>query len=221
MKNARIQVKTILFDLDGTLVDTELVAAKVVAEFFKKWKIKPNIKDAEQVVGRTWQVAIGFLAKKYVLPVTPEIAFDQMLKRYRSLLKKKLTLIPGGVESVLAFKKKFNLGLVSGSNRIEVDWILKKLRIYSCFKVILTADDYSESKPSPEGYLNAMALMRANPKETLIFEDSAAGIKAARSAGAWVVCVGEANHFKQDQSLAHQKIKNFKGVDVEWVRALL
>ncbi|MBI3535667.1 MAG: HAD family phosphatase [Deltaproteobacteria bacterium] len=209
MQGERFQVKAILFDLDGTIIDTEPLAASVVRFFLKKWKIKHNSGDLREVVGKTWKAAIHEYYKRFQFPVSEREVLSSMLKRYQGLLKKKIILIPGAVRTVRLLSHKFTLGLVSGSNSEEVHWILKKLNIKKYFSVILCAEDYNHSKPSPAGYLKAMRLLGVNPGETLIFEDSEAGIKSGTRSGAWVVAVSHANHFGQDQSLAHVKIKNF------------
>lgn len=202
------RVQTILFDLDGTLIDTEPTAAKAVQDCFKEWDLQVTEEDAAYVTGRTWNSAFTYLFSKYSIPVPAEDAKRQMKERYRTVLETELCVVPGSVQAVQALASRFPLGLVSGSSRADILWALKKLDIEKHFQVILGAEDYPRSKPQPDGYLKAVETLKADPKSCLVFEDSTAGIASARSAGLWVAAITSTNHFNQDTSQAHFKIKD-------------
>lgn len=213
-------IDTILFDLDGTLIDTEPSAAKAVAESFLEWGIPIDAKDAQQITGRTWASAFSFLFDKYSLPLDRNQAADDIMNRYRKTLEKELHTVPGGVTAVQSLSSQFRLGLVSGSGRKEILWALDRLQIRSHFQVILGAEDYPRSKPEPDGYLLALQLLKSQASQTLIFEDSLAGIQSARSAGAWVVAITSTNHFHQDNTNAHYHIHDLTPVNLEWMHQI-
>ena len=212
-----IQIETILFDLDGTLIDTELTAALTIRNCFKNWGISVDEKDAEHITGRTWSNAFIFLFGKYKIPVSEQEGANIIMQTYRDALENQLQLVPGGANSVRSLAEKYTLGLVSGSGRKEILWALAKLGILEKFKIILGAEDYPHSKPAPDGYLKAMNFLKADPKKTLVFEDSKAGIQSARSAGTWVVAITSTNHFQQDTSLAHHHISDLTQVSAQWI----
>ncbi|RZA10740.1 MAG: HAD family phosphatase, partial [Proteobacteria bacterium] len=85
---------------------------------------------------------------------------------------------------------------------------------------VLGAEDYPQSKPAPDGYLKALSLMKATAEETLVFEDSEAGISSGLSAGLWVAAVTSTNHLKVDQTRAHVLMTDWQGVDSSWVERL-
>lgn len=214
-------INTILFDLDGTLVDTELAAAKAIHGCFERWGVAVDKTDAGYITGRTWASAFEFLFKKYKLPVSAEEAGRQMIEAYRESLETDLTIVPGGAAAVRALAAHgHDLALVSGSNRAEILWALDKLQIRAHFKVILGAEDYPNSKPAPDGYLKALTMLGREPARTLVFEDSQAGIASGLAAGAWVVAITGTNHFKQDTSRAHHHIPDLSGVDAKWIENL-
>lgn len=215
-----MKIETIIFDLDGTLIDTEPAAALAVERCFKNWKLEIDPKDAAFVTGRTWANAFDYLLGKYKLPVTRELALDQVIDVYRQALEKNLPLVPGSIAAVKALAPHYPLGLVSGSHRREILWALGKMGVLTHFSTILGSEDYPASKPAPDGYLAAMKIMKTDGKHTLVFEDSTAGIESARTAGAWVVAITSTNHFSQTTKKAQLEIPDLSPVTAEWVKDL-
>ncbi len=213
-------ISHVIFDLDGTIVDTELTAARVIQEVFLEWKIEIDPQDATFVTGRKWEVAFEFLFQKYSLPVSYEVAQGLCMDRYRQALRDHLQIVPGSVDAIRQLAEHFPLGLVSGSGRQEILWALKKLQIETHFQVILGAEDYPRSKPSPDGYQKALKLLKAEPNSCLVFEDSSAGITSAIDAGTWVVAITSTNHFQQKLTQAHFAIHDLTGVNEKWIQEL-
>lgn len=202
--------------MDGTIVDTEPVAAEVVIECFENWGFELSPDDATHVTGRTWVAALEHLFSKYPPNIPMGEATQKILSLYRARIEKNLTVIPGAVDAVKTLARRYPLALVSGSRREEILLILKKLGILDRFKLVLGAEDYEKSKPSPDSFRRAMTSLRTTPERGLVFEDSPAGIQAALSAGLNVVAISSTNHFKLDTSRAHRQIKNFLAVDTDW-----
>jgi HAD superfamily hydrolase (TIGR01509 family) len=210
----------ILFDLDGTLIDTEPSAAKAVEESFSSWGFNLDPTDAAQVAGRTWQVAFDFLFGKYPPQIPRGEAERLILEKYRSEIENHLIIIPGAVTAVLDLSKSYRIGLVSGSFRREILWALERLGVRDRFEVVLGAEDYPRSKPAPDGYLLGLEKLGVQAADCLIFEDSFAGIQSGKSAGAQVVAIRCSNHFGHDTSHADHHIQDLTGVSTIWVRSL-
>ena len=217
MKTLGKSIKTVLFDLDGTLVDTEPSAARAIQSCFKDWGLEVTREDAGFITGRTWAVAFEYLFNKFPLPVSRTEAAERMMKRYREDLEKNLAVVPGGAAAVRDLANQYDLALVSGSNRAEIFWALDQLKIRNLFKVILGAEDYPRSKPAPDGYLKALQLLGAEPDSSLVFEDSEAGISSAKAGGLWVVAITSTNHFGHNTSQAHGHIEDLQSVNCRWV----
>lgn len=221
MKNLKTKnlkkIKAVLFDLDGTLIDSEPLAARAVGELFKEWGISAHPDDLTYVTGRTWESAFQYLAGKYQFPVSPQEVRRQIAGRYQKLLETDLIEVPGGREAVLSLAKTYPLALVSGSFKQDILWALKKLQILDCFQIVLGAEDYPKSKPEPDGYLKALAFLQVAGAEGIVFEDSTAGIASGRSAGLWVAAVTRTNHTGQKQSEAHCTIPDLAGINLEWI----
>lgn len=211
-------IHAILFDLDGTIIDSELIAFKSIMDCYDQWGIKISKADASSVVGKKWEVAFSFLFKKYVLPVSEEQASKIILQRYKERIQKEVAIVPGVVEAIEFFAKEkgLKLALVSGSRRDDILWALTKLNVKHHFEVILGAEDYPNSKPAPDGYEMAMKALGVKPEACLVLEDSTAGIASGHAAGAKVLAITAANHFGMDTSAAHISMKDFSGVDHDW-----
>ena len=215
------QLSTVIFDLDGTLIDSEATAARVVRESFQEWwGIRMDPEDASHVTGRTWDSMWSWIETKYRIPMGREEALAKLVERYRAHLEQDLVEIPGAARAVRSLQGKVRLGLVSGSHRREIHYALDQLKIRDCFEVIYGAEDYPRSKPAPDGYHKALGTLGVKPAETLIFEDSEAGIASGRAAGAWVAAIRAANHFGHDQSRAHLQVDDLTGVTPEWLNTI-
>ena len=211
-------IDTVIFDLDGTLIDTELAASNAVADCFKSWGIAISDEDSHYITGRTWDSALTYLCARHPIPVSREDAGRKMLDAYRSKLETDVLFVPGAAEAVRALAPHYRLGLVSGSFRSEILWALRKLDVLEHFGVILGAEDYPRSKPAPDGYLKALELFGAQARRGLVFEDSEPGIASARAAGLWVAAIHATNHFGHDTSAAHVTIPDLRCVTPDWVR---
>jgi sugar-phosphatase len=86
-------------------------------------------------------------------------------------------------------------------------------------KVVLGCESYSRSKPAPDGFLEAARILGLQPKECLVFEDSAAGIASAKSAGMKVVALAAANWFGHDHGRADARLEHWNDVTPEWLKA--
>lgn len=205
-------IQAVIFDLDGTLVDTEGVAASVVQEFLEKHGISAAKRESESIVGRTWKDCATILAERFSFSQSIDSISKDLLERYEIKTSKGFKEVEGAVAAVKTLSKAYPLALVSGSTRSDIERALGALRIREYFQFYLGSEDYSEGKPSPEGFLKAMQKLGKKPAHVVIFEDSSAGIDAGRSAGAHVVAIECTNRYHQDQSKAHARIHDWKGM---------
>src|SRR6218665_754118 len=205
-------IKTILFDLDGTIIDSEKAAQQAILDCTAKWGVPVTPEDAASVAGKKWEVAFDLLYKRFRMPVSLAECSTAILNRYQEIFQANPTIVPGVKEAILDFAKNFQLALVSGSTREDVLWALRHLKVDHLFGCILGAEDYVGSKPSPDGFLKALKILGAKSEETIVFEASAAGIASARAAGLRVVAIESTNHFGHDQSVADARIPHFEKV---------
>lgn len=218
--NSSCPWNTLLFDLDGTLVDTEIIAARAVERCYKKWKINIDPQNAAHVTGRTWKTALTFLFGKYPPPIRHDQATQIIQKQYAAELQKGVPEVPGSKKAIQSLASHFTLGLVSGSRKDEILLILNQLGITQHFDLILSSEDYPQSKPAPDGYLKALSTLQRSPEECLVFEDSEAGIQAAKAAKMHVIAITSTNHFNQNHDKADWQIPDLTSLTPQWVEEL-
>lgn len=215
-----MKVRALLFDLDGTLIDTEPSALRAAVACFEMWGVEFPAEEAHQVAGRTWRDFFEKFSQKYGLPVSVDEACLAATKIYVAMLHEELRIVPGSVEAVRVLAKVWRLGLVSGSTRSEIGVVGERFRVLDQFKVILGAEDYNLSKPAPEGFLSAAQALRADPATVLVFEDSQPGIEAALAAGMKVIAVTGTKPHDVSHSAAHFRIQDMRPVNVDFIRSL-
>lgn len=199
-------LQAVLFDLDGTLVDTERESADAMARALEIGQgVVVDQTDKDGIIGRSWVEIYRNLRARYS---AISWSLDQLIAetaaiRHEILEESGLEPLPG-VRSALERFASLPMAVVTGSSRVEAEHALEILGVRSRFRALFAAEDVASSKPDPAGYLAAADALGAPPSTCLVIEDSTAGIAAGRAAGAWVVAVRAGNFADQDQSQAHQ-----------------
>lgn len=180
-------MKAVVFDFDGLIVDTESVWYEAFRQIFCKLDYDLTIDEFALCIGTSDDVLFDRLKKKV------SFTKESVLREAKSIYKDQLPALKlrDGVLEYLNTAKNlgFKIGLASSSNRIWVEGFLDRFDIKDYFDVIKTADDVVKIKPDPELYLAAIKELRAAPEETIAFEDSVNGLRAALDAGLNVVIV--------------------------------
>jgi pseudouridine-5'-monophosphatase len=187
-----MHIKGVLFDLDGTLLDTEpiynLIEQQLVNEYGNGNEIQWEIRM--QMMGSSPLINCKLLIDDYNIKLTPE----QLLKIRDELLIepfKKSKFKKGAQETT--HKLKYELGLKiaiatsSSKKNFENKTNHLKQWLNEDIDLVVTGDDIKEGKPSPDIFLLASKELGLLPQECIVFEDGVSGVKAAISAGVRVV----------------------------------
>ncbi len=186
-------LKAILWDNDGILVDTEQFYFQATAEIM-----------FEQGVELTKELfRENFLIKNCGAWHLIEPSFDPLnadsdriakLKakrnqRYAELLETESLQIPHALEVVEALSKKYRMCIVTSSQQSHFEQIHSRTALLPYFEFILARPDYERSKPEPDPYLKALERLQLSPQECIVIEDSERGLRAATAAGisCWVI----------------------------------
>lgn len=177
------ELKAIIFDFDGLIVDTETIWFEAYKEILFNYGIELSLEQFSKVIGTDDTELYAYIEQNLTTPVD-SMEIEASVKE---LVKEKLGLpvLREGVADYLREAKEIGLkvGLASSSGREWVEGFLTKLNIIQYFDVIKTRDDVHEVKPDPELYHRAVEALGVSPSEALAFEDSLNGLKAARAAG--------------------------------------
>lgn len=177
-------VRGIIFDLDGTLVDS-------IPYHFRAWKEAARKYGAEVATsflnrhnGTASHEIAAELIREYDLG--KKVSWEQLLNEKTnefSKLQHLIKPIEPVASLVIKYYQKLPIALGTGGHRKAVERTLKAVNLSEYFKVIVTADDIENFKPHPETFLKCSIRMKVDPSGIEVFEDTDQGIEAALSAG--------------------------------------
>ena len=180
---SQIKNKLALFDLDGTLFNTNEVNYLAYKEALKQYKFDFKREYWYQnCIGRHYKdflSDIGIVDEEILQNIHK--LKKQAYKKYLSKAQENLNLF----RIIELIRTEYHIALVTTASRKNVEDILNEFDKLKIFDKIFTQEDVSKMKPDPEGYLKAMQYFNINPEDTIIFEDSEAGLEAAKSSGAY------------------------------------
>jgi HAD superfamily hydrolase (TIGR01509 family) len=211
------QITHIIFDNDGLLLDTEPFYTKahqaVAARFGKvfDWTVK------SKMIGLRAEDSAGVMIRTLQLPLSvPE--YLEARKQMLNELFPQAEPLPGAVRlSRHLHKIGIPMAVATSSDRHHFELKLTKHQEwFRIFKCIVKGDDpeIKNGKPAPDIFLLAARRMQASPENCLVFEDSPAGVAAARAAGMYVVAVPDPHMDDAVYDQAHQIIRNLNDVDL-------
>ena len=212
-----MKVRALLFDLDGTLVDSERESAEAMARALASGQgIHIAQSDRDFIVGRSWVKIYQQLRRRYssLTWTRDELIAATAARREEVFAETGLTILPGAREAVQRFSH-LKLAIVTGSSQVEMGQALHALGVASCFEIAIASEDVVTSKPAPDGYLQAASQLGVDASECLVVEDSEAGIAAGLAAQMGVVAVAVGNYADHDQSAAHSMIDTLDELNEE------
>lgn len=207
-------LEAVIFDMDGTIVNTEPLHAKAAVIVLKKLGIDIDLESClDQFYGMTDTAVL-----KMTCPTLSNSEIDRaiaeknihLIKLFEKLSpSEKHQYVTPGLFDFLKFLKKENkqLAVVSASEDIIVTETLKCFEIHTYIDLQMGRDQTNLTKPYPEPYLEGMRRLKTEPSKTLIFEDSPTGLESAVASGAKVIRITGFAH--SDKILHSHERKNF------------
>lgn len=183
-----IQIRAVIFDFDGVLVDSEPI------------RFKAGSQALEEIgVSLTWERFMRFWLGRTDDAGLRALLGDRFEEDGKRIVARRNALYEEWLNEVLAFPDSVRLlrrvpdgtrlAVATGSRRMEVERILGRLGLLRDFHAIVTAEDYARAKPAPDPFLAVACRLDLPPASCLVIEDSLAGVTAAHAAGMPVVAV--------------------------------
>jgi HAD superfamily hydrolase (TIGR01509 family) len=210
------KIKLAIFDMDGTIADSEKIAQKVTIDFFKDRGITINKKEQKDIFGLNWKDLVREVLERNGMEYSQTLK-NTLKERYVRNMKKKVEAVPGIYSLLEYLQPRVKLALATNSRIREVDIICSRLDFDRFFGLKLARNHVKNGKPDPEIYLKAASTMGFEPGECIVFEDSVIGIKAARSAG--MRCIAISNTYDTDfLDMADMIIDSYSRENIEKIR---
>ena len=207
-------IKAVLFDLDGTLVESMSMWGDIDVDYLKKFHIPVPEGLQKAIEGLSMYQTAVYFKENFAIEDSLENIMDEW---NRMAYKKYTTEIPlkPGVRAFLDVLKSKNIpcGIATSNSRILTEAILKSHQVENYFSVMVTGDEITNGKPDPEVYLEAAIKLGVAPEHCLVFEDIPFGIMAGKRAG-MTVCAVEDDYSMNDMEekirLADFYIKSYE-----------
>jgi len=216
-------IKTVIFDMDGVIVDTEPVHRYAYFHHFDELNIPVTDEMFATFTGNSTRNV--FQKLKDIFNLEHEV--ENLIQRKRNIFndafdtKEDLHLLDG-VENLIKdlYQNGIQLIVASSASKVTIDRVFKRFHLHQYFSDIVSGEDFPKSKPHPAIFEHAASLSMAPKNECIVIEDSSNGIQAAVSAD--IFCVGyNSEHSKlQDLSKADLIINHFNELSAEKIKNL-
>lgn len=183
--------KAVIFDLDGLLIDSEIISFQLYKDLTGQYGHTFTLDEyAHNYSGKTGLGNMENLIRSFELPISMEKGLAFVKEKEKEYVKKGVALKPGAKELTAYLKSRRCLMiLATSSSRSRAVEILGQHGLEHCFDHMVFGTEVERGKPHPDIFLKACEKAGEPAPDCLVLEDSEAGIQAARSAGIDVICI--------------------------------
>jgi HAD superfamily hydrolase (TIGR01509 family) len=212
-------IRGVLFDLDGTLADTEPLQWQAYRQVLEPFGVDVGMEEYRV----HWIAADGgaeYACEKYALPIDAGELRRRKAIAYRALIAAGVAPCPGAPEALERLAPHHRLAIATNSVRVEANLVLGHLGIAPRLEAVVAREDYAEPKPAPDAYRAAALALGLPPAECVVIEDTARGVRSGVAAGCVVVALATPLTFDNDFTGAATRIASLDEVGPSLLRDL-
>lgn len=215
-------IKTVIFDMDGVLVDSEYTFLETKTDMLKTAGFPKDVSYQYQFMGTTFEVMWTIMKEELGLPESIPFYINDMNERREVMIARDgIRAIKGAQDLVKRlFEAGFKLAVASSSPKHEIVRAMTELGLVDYFEVLVSGEEVAHSKPAPDVFLAAAERLGVSAQDAIIIEDTKNGSLAARRAGAYVIGFENPNYPAQDLSNADIIVTDYQELTIEKLQNL-
>lgn len=213
VKIGALFVRALLIDMDGTLVETETRWWQAEIDVMQKHGSTWDVDDQNLAIGGPLSAVVDYMADKS--KAEAENIYQELVdSMYKSFTEIAPELQPGWSDILNQAKKSdLQIALVTASNRLLAEALLKSSNLEKYFDVVVASDDLPRTKPHPDPYLHAAKLLGVEVLDCLVFEDSNTGVTS--SLAAEMPTIALPGRVLLDERRGMRILKTLKGMNLQ------
>ena len=209
------EIKAVIFDMDGVLIDSEPLWRKAMIEGFASIGVLITEEDCKKTTGNRLKEVVEYWFEKLdILDFLPTEIEHRIINMLVKLINNEGKAISGVIEVINFCKNKnIKIGLATSSSNQLMEAVLEKLKLKNTFKSSISAENMEYGKPHPEVFLICASQLQISPLECIVIEDSINGVIAAKAAFMSVIALPEQENINNHKfSIADYKLNNMQEV---------
>lgn len=191
----------VVFDLDGLLVDSEVYWEQARRAYAGSQGCDWTELDEQRAKGMNSSEWATLIQQRCCLTASRDLIIQGVIEYMDEYYRARLPLLPGAASSVQQLAARYRLGLASSSPTALINYVLDTAGLRRYFDVIVSSNQVGRGKPAPDVFLAAAEQLHCPPAQVVVFEDSSAGIQAARRAGMGVIVVPNTHYPPSGEAL--------------------